>query len=159
MPAEPQDPQRKQTSSGQRLAPRYHEPLRTTLTRTGTIALVVGLVLSLSWGRPAALPAATLSALWPALGGHYVEVFFLNGLRPRLPASRYARIGVRLGVWFVGGAILFLGMKLTATALTVSRPAHWPTWWVGGVAFIGIELVAHLVLQLRGCPSFYNGRG
>ncbi len=27
--------------------------------------------------------------------------------------------------------------------------AHWPAWWLGGIAFIGIELVAHLVLQLR----------
>ena len=31
--------------------------------------------------------------------------------------------------------------------------------WLGGLAFIGIELVAHLVLQLRGRPSFYNERG
>jgi len=30
---------------------------------------------------------------------------------------------------------------------------------LGGLAFIGIELVTHLVLQLRGRPSFYDGRG
>ncbi len=28
-----------------------------------------------------------------------------------------------------------------------------------GMAFIGIELVVHLVLQWRGRPSFYDGRG
>jgi hypothetical protein len=37
--------------------------------------------------------------------------------------------------------------------------AHWPRWWLGGLVFIGIELVAHLVLRLRGRPNFYNGRG
>jgi hypothetical protein len=43
------------------------------------------------------------------------------------------------------------------------RPMRWgawgSAWWVGGVAFIGIELVVHLALQVRGRPSFYNGRG
>jgi hypothetical protein len=50
-------------------------------------------------------------------------------------------------------------MDLTAMALTGFRPAQWPAWWLGGLAFIGLELVVHLVLQLRGQPSFYNGRG
>jgi hypothetical protein len=30
---------------------------------------------------------------------------------------------------------------------------------VAGVAFIGVELVAHAVLQARGRPSFFTGRG
>jgi hypothetical protein len=50
-------------------------------------------------------------------------------------------------------------MWLTASALGTSRPARWPHWWVGGLAFVGIELVVHLVLHLRGNTSFYNGRG
>jgi hypothetical protein len=56
----------------------YQEPLRTTLLRTGIIALVVGAVLARSWGGVARWPAATLLALWPALGGHLVELWFLN---------------------------------------------------------------------------------
>lgn len=52
-----------------------------------------------------------------------------------------------------------MGMHLTAKALAGFRPARWPAWWVGGGSFIAIELVVHLVLQLRGRPSFYNGRG
>jgi hypothetical protein len=69
-----------------------------------------------------------------------------------------AGCGSRWGVvrWWIGLAV---GMGLTAMALAGFRPAHWPVWWLGGLAFIGIELVAHLVLQLRGRPSFYNGRG
>ena len=54
---------------------------------------------------------------------------------------------------------LAIGMGLTAMTLAEFRPPHWPAWWLGGLAFIGIELVTHLVLQLRGRPSFYNGRG
>ena len=73
--------------------------------------------------------------------------------------ARGLQVAARVGVWFVGGVGLAIGMGLTAMALAGFRPAHWPAWWLGGLAFIGIELVTHLVLQLRGRPSFYNGRG
>jgi hypothetical protein len=59
----------------------------------------------------------------------------------------------------VGGAGLGLGMALTAILLAGFRAARWPAWWLGGVALIGLELVVHVLLQLRGRPSFYNGRG
>ena len=62
-------------------------------------------------------------------------------------------------VWFVAGIGFGFAVRLTAMALTKLRPAHFPAWWVVGIAFIGIELTAHLVLQLRGRPSFYNGLG
>jgi hypothetical protein len=97
--------------------------------------------------------------LWPALGGHWVEVGFLNSLRPRLPDSRVAQVVARVAAWFVGGAVLALGMMMTARALNFAGFVPRQTWWVGGVAFIGIELIAHAVLQLRGRPSFYNRRG
>lgn len=98
--------------------------------------------------------------LWPSLGGHFVELLYLNWLRPRIAASRGVQIGARPIVWFVGGILLGIGMALTAMpaarqfAISVSR------WWVAaGFAFIGIELVAQLALQLRGRPSFCTGRG
>ena len=137
----------------------YREPLRVTLARTGAIALVIGAVLARWSGGLAHLPLATLLGLWPSFGGHWVELWFLNCLRPRLPVARAVQVGVRVGLWFIGGIGLALGMRMTAMALTGFRPAHWPAWWLGGLAFIGIELAAHLVLQLRGRPSFYNGRG
>ena len=84
---------------------------------------------------------------------------FLNWLRPRLSITRGVQIAARVSVWFVGGTGLAIGMGLTAMALVGYRPKHWPAWWLGGLAFIGIELVAHLMLQLRGRPSFHNGRG
>ena len=130
--------------------------------RTGTIALVVGAALALYRGGLARWPAATLLALWPALGGHYVELLFLNRIRPRLPDARAVHAGVRVAVWFVAGAGLALGMILTARALGEPWPAQWSerrACVLGGLAFIGIELVAHLLLQLRGRSSFFNGRG
>jgi hypothetical protein len=137
----------------------YREPLLTTPARTVTIALVVGAVLAWRLGGLAYWPIATLLVLWVSLGGHWVELWFLNWLRPRLGAARAVQIGARLATWFLGGAVLALGMRLTAMAFAGPRPARWPAWWVGGLGFIGIELVVHLVLQLRGGPSFYNGRG
>jgi hypothetical protein len=137
----------------------YREPLRTTILRTGMIAIVVGGVLARFWGGLARWPMATLLVLWPSFGGHWVEIWFLNWLRPRLSIARGVQVAARLAVWFCGGAGLAIGMGLTAMALAGFRPAHWPAWWLGGLAFISIELVTHLVLQLRGQRSFYNGRG
>jgi hypothetical protein len=135
----------------------YREPLRTTMLRTGIIAIVVGGVLARSWGGLARWPTAALLLLWPSFGGHWVEIWFLNWLRPRLSIAPGVQVAARVGVWFVGGIGLAIGMGLTAMALTGFR--HWPAWWLAGLAFVGIELVTHLVLQLRGRPSFYNGRG
>jgi hypothetical protein len=137
----------------------YREPFHVTILRTGTIAIVAGAVLARFWGGPARWLAATLLVLWPSFGGHWVEVWFLNWLRPRLSAARGMQAATRVGVWFVGGTGLALSMGLTAMGLAGFRPAHWPAWWLGGLGFIGIELLAHLVLQLRGRSSFYNGRG
>src|SRR5271163_1938138 len=135
----------------------YREPLRVTVLRTGMLAIVVGAALARAWGGLARWPVATLLALWPSFGGHWVEIWFLNWLRPRLASARGLQAAARVGVWFIGGAVLAMGMRLTGIALAGLRPAHWPAWWLGGLAFIGIELVAHLVLQLRGRPSFYDG--
>ena len=137
----------------------YREPLRVTLARTVAIAAIVGVVMAAVSGRGMrALPAAMILALWPALGGHFVELFFLNWLRPRLPSTRFVQVVARIAVWFVGGCVLAVGMYLTSKALYGFRAPRWHAWLVGGVAFIGIELVVHLVLQLRGGDSFYNGR-
>jgi len=54
---------------------------------------------------------------------------------------------------------LGLVMNLTARALAILQLAHWPVWWAAGLAFVAIELAAHLALQLRRRPSFFNGRG
>ena len=138
----------------------YREPLRVTLTRTVIIALVAGAVAAVATRGLARWPVWTLLMLWPSFGGHWVEIWCLNWLRPRLADTRAVQVVARVAVWFVGGCLLAVGMHLTAMVLAGgSQPVRWPAWWVGGVAFIGIELVAQLGIQLRGQPSFYDGRG
>ena len=137
----------------------YWEPLRTTLTRTGLIAIVAGTVVAWFWGGVSRWPVAALIAFWPAFGGHWVELWFLNRLRPRLSQARRVHVAARIAVWFVAGVLLVTGMGLTATVLIGYRPLGLSLWWRGGFGFIAIELLVHLALQLRGQPSFYNGRG
>lgn len=137
----------------------YREPFRVTLIRTFGVALVVGVLIALWSGHPRYWPALSLLVLWPAFGGHWVELLFLNWARPRLPAAWPVQRGARFAFWFVGGIILAAGARLTAS-LVLSRPhIAWLTWAVAGVGFIAIELIAHAALQLRGRPSFYNGLG
>jgi hypothetical protein len=123
------------------------------------IAVVVGALLAWRAGGLEFWPIAILLVLWPAMGGHWLEVAYLYGVRPYLPAARVVQVAVRFAIWFVGGVALAQCMRLTAIVLIGPGPRHGPVWWLGGVAFIGIELVAHGVLWLRGRPSFYDGRG
>ena len=139
---------------------RFDEPLRVTLLRTVGIAVIVGTIVTLVWGGGLARWAITTTLiLWPSFGGHWLELWFLNWLRPRLSAARRVQIAARLVVWFIGGIGLALGVWLTARILIGPRRMAWAMWWVAGFVFIGIELVAHLGLQRRGRPSFFNGRG
>jgi len=123
-----------------------------------SLAAVVGAVLALQrQDLTVLLPAATL-ALWFTLGGHYVELAFLNGLRARIPASRLAQGVARLLVWLSGGVVLYVCMAVTARALPIAAPPL-RLWWYGGFLLIGVELTVHGFMAVRGQPNFYNGRG
>ncbi len=140
----------------------YREPLRATLSRTVLIAGVAGTVLAALSARsaqPVGWPVAVVLVLWFSFGGHWLELWYLNWLRPRLPATRTVQCVARLCIWFLGGCCPGVGMLFTARALGGIWLTRWPAWWLGGVLFIGVELIAHASLQARGRPSFYNGRG
>jgi hypothetical protein len=150
----------------------YHEPLRATMVRTGLIALASGtIVLIMRLGRlPGSLAEAyawmvlVLSVLWISFGGHWLEVAYLNALRPglaRLPD--WLLIFVRIGVWVSGGTLLMFG---AATTYIVMTTGHMPSesalrsiLCYGGLVFAAIELVPHTILMLLGRPSFWNLRG
>jgi hypothetical protein len=140
----------------------HREPVTRTLARTVTIAAVLGAIFAASSRTGLARwPQAFLIMLWPALGGHFVEVFFLNHLRPRLPFSRSIQIAARIATWFVGGCLLMAAMQLTNQALGPTRPVRrsWPqAWWLGGLGFIALELFVHVILRLRRIPNFYDAR-
>lgn len=137
----------------------YREPLRVTLTRTFAIALFAGAIAAPWFGGLRRWPVVSLLMLWPSFGGHWIDLLFLNVLRPRLPRARLVQTTARFAVWFLGGVVLALGLRLTAATLLGRVPLLWLTWVVAGVGFVAIELVAHVALQLRGRPSFYNGLG
>ena len=132
------------------------EPLGNTLRRNLAIAVCVGAGLALQKGQLALVVPFSLLALWFSLGGHYLELVYLRAVRPRLPSSRSARVPARFAFWFFGGTLLFVCMALCARVLPIRVPRiGW--WWLGGVGFIGIELIAHAVLAVRGAPNFYRG--
>ena len=137
----------------------FREPLRTTLTRTIGLAVVAGGVLALRWGGFARWPLATTLMLWPFLGGHWLELWFLNALRPRLAFARPFQISARLATWFAGGVVFAQGMVFTAGAFTEPQRTPWSAWWIPGLGFIGIELIVHALSHLRGRPNFFDGRG
>ena len=135
------------------------EPIGSVMLRNVTIAAVVGLVVVLITGQLSRWPWAALAALWPSFGGHWLEVFFLNWLRPRLPAGRGVQVLARIAWWFAGGMMCVAAMRVTAMALPALPAMASLSWWAGGLGFIAIELVVHLGLKAGGRPSFYDGLG
>ena len=136
----------------------YHEPLRTTLVRTILIGLVIGLIVARLQGQPEAWPHWTAFVLWFSFGGHWVELFFLNWLRPRLAPARWMQVAGRLVTWLIGGTLLLVGARSMFWLFGV-QPFRLSLWWLGGLGFVGVEFLAHTGLVLLGRPSFYNGRG
>jgi hypothetical protein len=137
----------------------HREPLRVTLTRTLSIAIVAGAIVATWSGGLRSWPVLSLLMLWPAFGGHWIDVLFLNALRPRLPQSRLIQRLARLAVWFAGGVVLALGVQLTARVLLEQSRMTWLTWSRAGALFVAIELIAHAALFMLGRPNFYNGLG
>ena len=133
----------------------YRESIRSTLLRTVTIALVAGAALTAGSNGRVAWPVAVVVMLWPSLGGHYIEMWYLNWLRPRLPSRRTMQVVGRLGTWFVGGIALTFVMAFTARLLT-GQPVPRLPWWIGGFGFVGLELLVHLGLRARGLSSIYS---
>ena len=136
----------------------FQEPLRRTVVRNVALAAGVGVVFALQRHRLRLLFPIAALALWFSLGGHYVELAFLNGLRPRFSQGRLTQAGLRLVVWFAGGAVLYVLMAASARILPLEPPPL-RMWWYGGLLLIGVELAVHALLSVRGRPNFYSGRG
>jgi hypothetical protein len=134
----------------------FHEPLRVTLVRTGLVGLAVGCVAAIVQGQLAALPQWTAFALWFSFGGHWVELFFLNWLRPRLSSGRSTQVLARVFTWIAGGTLLMVCARITVLSFG-THAMRLPPWWLGGPIFLCVELLVHAPLQFREQPNFYNG--
>jgi hypothetical protein len=131
---------------------RIEEPFSRTVRRNLVIAVCVATGISvLRRDFSSFLPVLAL-ALWPSLGGHYVEVAFVNHIRLHLPTASWAQMTVRLLVWFAGGVLLYLCMMVTTMLLSI-RELPIRLWWCGGLLFIALELVVHAVLAIRGSTA------
>jgi hypothetical protein len=138
--------------------PRKRESISRTLARNLTIALVAGVTISLVRRQLFLAPPETLLALWPSLGGHYVEIAFLDGVRQHLPRTRLVQAAARMLWWLAGGTLLGAALVATGHALTLAPPP-WRWCLIGGPIFVALELTVHAALALRRRPSFYRGDG
>ncbi len=143
----------------------YRESAAATILRTFAIAVVLTTVLSgvlyaagLATGSPIRLWLTTFPAiLWFPLGGHFVELVYLNFLRIRWPWWHRHRRSGRIIVWFLGGLPLGAGLWWTWTSLGNTLPAALPWWW-GMPFFVVVEFIVHGIRHTLGYPNFWDGR-
>ncbi|MFA6044078.1 MAG: hypothetical protein WC718_03765 [Phycisphaerales bacterium] len=143
-----------------------------------SIALIIGTIATLrvngtphgtdAWWQWVARVAA---ALWITFGGHYVELFYLHRVLPRV-LSRGGAVGasgwlvrlvVRCAVWAVGGAVLWIcGVATYGLIMGGGMPSarDLPAIAAQGAAgFIVIELLGvHVILTIIGYPSIWRSR-
>ncbi len=98
-----------------------------------------------------------VAVLWFPLGGHYVELGYLNLWRLRTTWPRARPRLSRLLYWAVSGLPLGAAFLWTLGALGVALPVYVPLWW-GALFFPAVELLVHAVLAVRRYPSFWNNR-
>src|SRR5438105_3518772 len=101
-----------QPASSPRWLP-FHEPIEPTLLRTALLALALGTAITVASGHRVSWPVGVALALWPSYGGHLIEIWFLNWLRPRIAPDRRVQLPARLAVWSAGGVALALLMHAT----------------------------------------------
>ena len=132
------------------------EPFANMLLRNLLLATGVGAGLAIRSHSLQRWFPASLVMLWPTLGGHYLELAFLDLVRPRLTRRPPVRTLARVLTWMAGGVLFAMAMHLTGSALGDAYFVTWPPLWLGAVGMIGIELIAHTALRLRGLPSFFD---
>jgi hypothetical protein len=139
----------------------YVETLGATLRRTLTIAFVITTVLAVVLPHEHSFSGFWLrtypAVLWFPLGGHYVELTYLNVLRMRWWWFHRHRYVARVLWWFVGGLPLGLGCWWTWIGLGADLGFELPLWW-GMPFFVLAECAVHAILSVLGRPSFWNGR-
>jgi uncharacterized membrane protein len=132
------------------------EPLSTTVLRTFSVAALVATIISIRTQTASIWTAQFCVVLWVSFGGHWLELFYINTLKKKLPKIDWP---FRLVFWFACGVLLSFPMNLTRDMME-GNLSDKPEWWAFGLGFIAVELLVHaLFLQSRGLPSVYNCKG
>ncbi len=141
--------------------PPFRETLAATLTRTLAIAAGVTTLLAIVLPRDESLFFMWVitypAVLWFPLGGHYVELVYLNFWRQRSVWARKNHTIARPLVWMLGGLPLGLGCRATWIALGYEQAGMLPWWW-GVLFFPFVECIVHTINSVTGKPSFWNRR-
>ena len=144
---------------------KIHEPFRRTLIRTTLTGLAVSIAFSFGQLKNAPGFNSKFSILFITfiyIGGvivfigHYTELFFINYLRFNFSPKYIIQISIRIIYWYVSGCILYNSAMLLR-GLLEHKDLFAGNWYLGGIYFIGIELVANLLMQVMIKKSFWNG--
>ena len=134
-----------------------------TLVRTIITATIISLVLYSIHvipfnGKSNLIEYAVIWAVFFSIFfiGHWIELFFINVIKFRLPKNIYVLYIVRICYWFVSSILLFL-ISNTIRELLVSNSRQLGNWWFFGFLYIGVQLLMYAIMQIRLKKSFYNG--
>lgn len=133
------------------------------LFRTAITATIISLVLYFIHVIPFNGKSKLLEygILWAAFFsiffvGHWLELFFINVIKFRLPRNIYVLYIVRVCYWFVSSILLFL-IANAIRELLVSNSRQLGNCWSFGFLYIGVQLLMYAIMHIRLKKSFYNG--
>ncbi len=133
------------------------EPLRVTLSRTLTIAVVVGVVASFATHNIRMGFAIGLGALWPSVGGHWIELLWLNLIRKRLKPKVPILVALRLIYWWAWGFVIIFPAFYTIHVIAPSLPPM-PSPLLGGFGFLFVEMLLHGIFAMNHRPNAFDAR-
>ncbi|MEP6677382.1 MAG: hypothetical protein ABJA78_19635, partial [Ferruginibacter sp.] len=117
------------------------------LFRTAITATIISLVLYFIHVIPFNGKSKLLEygILWAAFFsiffvGHWLELFFINVIKFRLPRNIYVLYIVRVCYWFVSSILLFL-IANAIRELLVSNSRQLGNCWSFGFLYIGVQLL------------------
>lgn len=142
---------------------KFKEAFSKTLIRTVITATIIAAILFFAHAFPSGdqTKLNLLIMIWLmvyiiVLGGHLLELIFINYLKFVLPKNIILLYVIRIAYWFLCAIPLIFGAGLIHN-LFVHKNGPMVYDYTFGVFYIGIELFMHAMMQIRFRKSFYNG--
>jgi hypothetical protein len=133
-----------------------------TITRTIFTTTIIAFILTFAHVFPVVGMSKLFlfAAIWLMIfcivfGGHWLELMFINYIKLLLPQNRILLYFARIIYWFLSAIPLFM-LATWVGSLLINQGLRLGNWWAFGFFYIGIELLMHAIMHLRGKKSFYN---